>query len=275
MRCLGVNKYRKRCGLNGDPFFCHHHKWQPIVFCFTLLSIAGVIGGVYQDIVLPVNSFFRKEEVTERQIKKTFRSASGYTAGKGEAHVVALVDCITTFSEYLKGSSIEIHEEKEKVKEYDDKGISQIKTNFYKASRMTTLMDWEGIIHVVAIEDIKEDFHKKKQYRNKRLRWFKKVNILITPPLEEKRDTAISLEITNYIDTNNDSYYIYITDTSFTYSDLERYANKVGIVVVSSRESYDKKFGYKYDKSCEVRKEGIPFGIYQDGIVLPIKDASQ
>jgi hypothetical protein len=59
MQCFGRTKNGKRCKNEASPLFCGHHKWQPLVFLFSVVTIIGVLGGVYQDVVKPIS-----EEIT-------------------------------------------------------------------------------------------------------------------------------------------------------------------------------------------------------------------
>lgn len=56
MRCLGRTATFKRCKRETQHFFCHHHRFQPVVTIFTILSFVGLLGGIYQDIWKPLFS---------------------------------------------------------------------------------------------------------------------------------------------------------------------------------------------------------------------------
>jgi tetratricopeptide (TPR) repeat protein len=47
-KCYGRTKNFNRCQREGDwKFFCKEHKWQPVLFCLTLLGIAGSLTSIY------------------------------------------------------------------------------------------------------------------------------------------------------------------------------------------------------------------------------------
>ena len=43
---------------------CGHHKWQPIAFLLSVITIIGVFGGVYQDVVKPISEEISSEELS-------------------------------------------------------------------------------------------------------------------------------------------------------------------------------------------------------------------
>lgn len=219
------------------------------------------MGGVYQDIVLPVKLFYKKEEISEKRTRKTFQTIHGYTKKKNEAHILALAKCIRVFSEYTAGGSATV-----------------LENNSGKKHKSIFSKNWGNIIHVVSINynyRLKNDakIEPEKRYERK---YIKKLNIIISPDLEENKLSTVNLEITNLRDGRNKTGLLsYDNNHTFTYSDMERYANQVGIVVVSSKESYHKKLGYECIKDCEARRDGVPFAIYQDGLLIPIKYSSE
>ena len=267
MRCLGINKQRKRCGLNGNPFFCHHHKWQPVAFCFALLSIAGVMGGVYQDIVSPVISLFNEEEeIAERQIKKIFQSVNGYTEEKDEAHVVALLECINAFSKYISDN---FEEENSFLKKLDldinqSIEVLDISKNETKY-RWITSVTWGHDIYIFTTNHMSLN----KDVLNTMRR---KINIIIVPSLERQDNSSINLEITNNYN-KEEEILTYVSDSSFTYGDMERYLNNIGIIITSTKEKNIEPSGYSYNKNCELKRDGDLFLSYKNGTVQPAQHA--
>ena len=67
MRCLGRTNKLKRCKNDAKfMFFCSAHKWQPLVFLFTLLTIIGDYSGLYRELIKPqINRHdqYEKEQV--------------------------------------------------------------------------------------------------------------------------------------------------------------------------------------------------------------------
>lgn len=68
MNCLGRTKSLKRCRqpLNLPRFFCHHHRWQPLAWLLSLLTLVGLAAGIYQDLWRPAaNAFFPPSQPDE------------------------------------------------------------------------------------------------------------------------------------------------------------------------------------------------------------------
>lgn len=56
MRCFGRTKKAGWCKKSCRFLFCHHHRWQPFSLLVALLVYIGVAGGLFQDIIRPLQS---------------------------------------------------------------------------------------------------------------------------------------------------------------------------------------------------------------------------
>lgn len=76
MRCIGRTKTEfKRCSNTGKLKylgFCNKHKLQSLLTFFTIITVIGTIGGIFQDIIFPLNNFNNgKFEIADIEIIKT------------------------------------------------------------------------------------------------------------------------------------------------------------------------------------------------------------
>ncbi|MES9901690.1 MAG: hypothetical protein ABW168_03290 [Sedimenticola sp.] len=64
MQCVGRTKNGMRCKNEASLLVCGHHTWQPIAFLLSAVTIIGVFGGVYQDVVKPISEEIASDELT-------------------------------------------------------------------------------------------------------------------------------------------------------------------------------------------------------------------
>lgn len=48
-------KNARRCKNEASFLVCSHHKWQPLAFLLSVITIIGIFGGIYQDVVKPIS----------------------------------------------------------------------------------------------------------------------------------------------------------------------------------------------------------------------------
>lgn len=58
MRCLGITKKRRRCKNDCKIIYCKTHRWQWLA----IFPFLALVGGLLQDVVLPVQSILESEE---------------------------------------------------------------------------------------------------------------------------------------------------------------------------------------------------------------------
>ena len=54
MRCYGITKRLARCKNESSRPFCRHHRFQPFIVLFSLVSIIATIGSFYHDVMKPI-----------------------------------------------------------------------------------------------------------------------------------------------------------------------------------------------------------------------------
>lgn len=57
MQCIWRTKRRTRCKNQSKIGLCRHHIWKPFLLMFSIFTATAVVGGFYQDIWNPLNSF--------------------------------------------------------------------------------------------------------------------------------------------------------------------------------------------------------------------------
>jgi hypothetical protein len=53
MRCLGITRSRRRCQRDATKLFCREHRFQPVAWLISGLTMLGLFAGLYQDVIVP------------------------------------------------------------------------------------------------------------------------------------------------------------------------------------------------------------------------------
>ena len=78
MKCIGRTK-GKRCNNETPYVFCSSHKWQPLIFAFTVISVLAVFSGLYQDLIKPLIEISSTDNTQPRKVDSGIGDASSET----------------------------------------------------------------------------------------------------------------------------------------------------------------------------------------------------
>ncbi len=117
MRCLGITKSLERCKneCKKHHAFCRFHRWQWLTGIFSVLTVIGLLGGIYQDVLKPLketsilNPNTTKDEILRIELSKNEREIDSMVKTVAAAKMISF----TPFNE-LMDSYEKIHSVKKK-----------------------------------------------------------------------------------------------------------------------------------------------------------------